>query len=164
MKRPVIQIPRSGFDKFLDLLILVGLVFMVLLPLYYYNQLPDQIPIHFNGKGEADGFGSKNLIFLIPVIGLTNGLIIKKLNNYPHKFNYPVKITEQNAFIQYSIATRMMRMLNTFIILMMLYICYSQIRNALGQQSGLGQWFLPLFITAIFIIVVIPIYQSYKYK
>lgn len=32
--------------------------------LYVYNSLPDIIPIHFNGEGVADGFGSKNYVFL----------------------------------------------------------------------------------------------------
>lgn len=43
-------------------------VILCSIPFFYalslYQQLPESIPIHFNGKGEADGFGSKNYIFL----------------------------------------------------------------------------------------------------
>jgi len=41
---------------------------LCIIPLIYvfsiYNSLPETIPIHFNGKGDADDFGNKNFIFL----------------------------------------------------------------------------------------------------
>lgn len=41
--------------------------------LYLYPSLPARIPIHFNIKGEADGWGSPESIFLSPAImGLTS--------------------------------------------------------------------------------------------
>jgi len=34
-----------------------------------YGDLPDQIPIHYNLRGEADGWGSKAVLWLLPVMG-----------------------------------------------------------------------------------------------
>jgi len=55
--------------------------------LYLYPSLPSSIPIHFNIKGEADGWGSAESIFLSPAImGLTSLFVyfifanIKKLD------------------------------------------------------------------------------------
>lgn len=50
---------------------------LVLLPfayaLYLYPTLPNKIPMHFNLKGEVDGWGSKESIYLLPAImGLTS--------------------------------------------------------------------------------------------
>lgn len=42
---------------------------------YVYKSLPATIPIHFNYQGEADGFGGKDSIFLVPGILGAVGLI-----------------------------------------------------------------------------------------
>jgi uncharacterized membrane protein len=50
---------------------LLSLIF-ILLPfgyaVYLYPSLGDQIPIHFNIEGKADGWASRNSIFIMPVI------------------------------------------------------------------------------------------------
>lgn len=50
---------------------LLALIF-ILLPfgyaVYLYPSLGDQIPIHFNIEGKADGWASRNSIFIMPVI------------------------------------------------------------------------------------------------
>lgn len=51
--------------------------------IYLYPSLPDIIPIHFDGKGVANDFGSKNYIFLGPGIAWFTWilfLIIKKFD------------------------------------------------------------------------------------
>ena len=47
-------------------LILIGIQFIY--AAYLYPSLPEIIPTHFNIKGEADGFGSKDSIYLGPSI------------------------------------------------------------------------------------------------
>ncbi|MEY3577743.1 MAG: hypothetical protein RL394_1328, partial [Bacteroidota bacterium] len=40
---------------------------------YLYPTLPNKIPMHFNLKGEVDGWGSRESIYLLPAImGLTS--------------------------------------------------------------------------------------------
>ena len=46
--------------------ILIGIPFIY--AAYLYPSLPEIIPIHFNIKGEADGFGGKDSIYLGPII------------------------------------------------------------------------------------------------
>ena len=50
---------------------------LVLIPfayaIYLYPTLPNKIPMHFNLKGEVDGWGSRESIYLLPAImGLTS--------------------------------------------------------------------------------------------
>ena len=56
--------------KNLKMMIITSIV--ILLPivagLILWNRLPDEVPIHFNAQGEADGWGSKaTAIFLMPI-------------------------------------------------------------------------------------------------
>jgi uncharacterized membrane protein len=52
-------------------LLLIGIPFIY--ATYLYPSLPEIIPTHFNIKGEADGFGGKDSIYLGPsIMGLTS--------------------------------------------------------------------------------------------
>ena len=46
-------------------------VVLIVAPFFYlstfYASLPATIPTHFNVKGEADGFGTKDMAFFAPV-------------------------------------------------------------------------------------------------
>lgn len=59
---------------------------MVAIPFIYtslvYGKLPANIPTHFNIKGEADGYGGKENIFLLPVIfGFVSFIVFGLLSN-----------------------------------------------------------------------------------
>jgi uncharacterized membrane protein len=57
---------NSKFLKyFIALLILSMPLFYAM---YVYDALPETIPIHFNYEGKPDGFGSKDYIYLAPII------------------------------------------------------------------------------------------------
>jgi uncharacterized membrane protein len=78
----------------LFVLVLIALPFAY--ALYLYPSLPSRIPIHFNLKGEADGWGSRESIFLSPAImGLTSLFVyfifanIKKID--------PMRYADANA-------------------------------------------------------------------
>ena len=56
---------------------------------YLYPSLPETIPTHFNIKGEADGFGGKDSIFLGPGIlggvGLFTFFLLSNIKNFDPK-------------------------------------------------------------------------------
>jgi uncharacterized membrane protein len=56
---------------------------------YIFPSLPDTIPTHFNYKGEADGFGGKDSIFLGPCIlgavGLFSFFLLSNIKNFDPK-------------------------------------------------------------------------------
>lgn len=56
---------------------------------YVYSSLPATIPIHFNYKGEADGFGGKDSIFLGPgilgAVGLFTFFLLSNIRNFDPK-------------------------------------------------------------------------------
>lgn len=61
--------------------------------LYLYPTLPEIIPTHFNIKGEADGYGSRGTIFLLPLImGITGFMVYLLLTNI--KFIDPKRYQE----------------------------------------------------------------------
>ncbi|WP_452221894.1 SdpI family protein [Lacinutrix salivirga] len=57
---------KSLFKKDVLLLIIVAIPFAYLA--YLWNDLPETVPIHWNEKGEIDGYGSKITLWLIPIL------------------------------------------------------------------------------------------------
>lgn len=48
-----------------------------ILAVYFYPELPDQIPTHWNAEGKADAYGSKEMgLFLMPVLSIVIYLLL----------------------------------------------------------------------------------------
>lgn len=150
-KRPKIELELSPSDKILEIIGWILVLGIWMLTLANYFKLPETIPIHFNGAGEADGFGNKATILALPIISTLLFIGLTILNKYPHVFNYPKEITEENALALYSNATRMLRYLKVIIVLIFGAIVFMTIQNVNGKADGLGTWFLPLTMAMIFI-------------
>lgn len=160
-QRPKIKLELEPFDRIMEILGFIGLALLIVVPMYYFDQLPDQIPKHYGANGEPDGFGSKNILWALPIMGIVMFIGLFWINKYPHTFNYTQKVTESNAKILYQNTTRMIRLLNVIITWAFSYITYATIQITLGNQNGLGSTFTPIFLILIFGVVV---YYFYKMK
>ncbi|MEM6377383.1 MAG: DUF1648 domain-containing protein, partial [Bacteroidota bacterium] len=104
MSRPKIEVPKEPVDWFLEGVAWIAVLAMFLYLLYHYGSMPDRIPTHFGANGLPDAYGSKTSIWPLPIISLITFLILFFLNKAPHLFNFPTKITEENALSQYQAA------------------------------------------------------------
>ena len=159
-ERPKITpIPTTG-DKLVELFGWLILIALWAITIINYSSLPDTIPTHFNAAGEADGFGSKATILSLPVIASLLFIGLTVLNRFPHVFNYPTAITQDNALRLYTLATRMLRYLKLVLVLVFGGIEFMTIQNATGKAAGLGVWFLPLTLVLIFIPLIFFVIKS----
>ena len=150
-ERQKIKLELTTIDKTLEILGWISILAIWILTITNYTNLPDIIPIHYNGAGQADGFGGKGNILTLPLISTVLYIGMTILNKFPHIFNYPTDITKDNVLRQYTNATRMIRYLKLIIVVIFGTIVLQTIRNVNGQTSGLGVWFLPLILGLIFI-------------
>src|SRR5690349_21517945 len=109
--RPRIKINLNRFDKRLEMAGLILLALMWGLAIINYLRSPETVPIHFDSSGNPNGYGSKLTLLFLPLIPTILYLGLTQLNKYPHVFNYMTQITAENAERQYTIATRMIRIL-----------------------------------------------------
>jgi uncharacterized membrane protein len=145
-KQLFVEIKKEPFDFFLEYSALIVLIATWGFIIYHFNKLPDIIATHFDLNGNPNGFGSKFTIWLLPIIITLVYILIYVLNRYPHKFNYLTKITEQNAYKQYKLASRMMRILLFNITILFAYITFKEIDGAYTKSSALEWWFIPLLL------------------
>lgn len=151
MEQPKIKIETTSTDIIVEVLGWGVLGFLWWLAASNYRILPDIIPIHYNIAGEIDDTGSKATILVLPLITTLLFIGLTILNRYPHIFNYPVKITEQNALRQYSNALMLIRVLKLVIVAVFTSIAWFMIRGASDRQVNLGIWFLPVFLALVMI-------------
>lgn len=163
-ERPRIKIPLNTHDFAIEFLGLSFLIILIIIPLIYYNRLSERIPVHFNAAGTPDGFGSRSSLFILPATGLFMYLLLTVLAAFPHIFNFPVTITPENAEVQYRLATRLLRILKTVILILFSFISWMSVRTATGNATGLGKMFLPVFIILTFGVIIIYLVQAQNNK
>lgn len=164
MKRPRIKIELTVTDKAVEIICWLALLTIWALVISSYSNLHDTIPTHYNGVGNADGFGGKTNILILPLIASILFVGMTILNKFPYIFNYPAKITVENAFRQYTNATRMLRYMKLILVMFFGLIAFKTIQGANGQSFGLGVWFLPLTMGLIFIPLIYFITKSFRTK
>lgn len=158
--QPKIVPPRTSFQQMLNSLALVALIGFVIFFLLKWPGLPDPIPRHYNAAGEPDAYGSKYTLMILPLLAIAIYFTFNYLNQKPYIFNYPVKITEENAEQQYTLAMNMMSALSTGVILTFFYISWRTVSIANQEASGLGWWFMPAFLLLTFVPIIIYLVQS----
>ncbi len=101
---------------------------------------------------------------MLPLIAIFMWLLISIFSRYPHIFNYPVKITEENRLLQYTIAVRFLRWLKLIIIVIFFLILMAVISSA-NTNAGKNIAWLIVFIPIItFVPLGVYISKSVKNK
>ena len=155
VNRPVVRPDLSPADWLIEALALIMLGIFLGYVVYQYPKLPASIPTHFNASGIADDYGSKSSLIAFTVIALAIYVMMTLINLIPYTFNFPGKITPANAMHEYTLATRLIRVLKAIIVTLFFFICLFTTRIVSHQASGLGIWFMPIFLALVFIPIVI---------
>lgn len=165
MPNPKIAVRKEPVDLALERAGYIGLLLLFILPAYYFGSLPDQVPRHFGADGLPTAWSGKGIVWLLPVIGLITFVKIAILSYFPHIYNYPTTVTAENAERLYRLGSRMMRLLNTILVYIFLYITYGTIHTALGEQDGLHPAFTYALFAGLLLIIggyVIKMYRTPK--
>lgn len=162
--KPKIKLQLSPLDKTLEISGKCIIILLWILSTVAFFKMPDTIPTHFNAFGQADSYGNKETICILPVIATIIFIGLTILNRYPNIFNYTNKITEANAIYQYSIAARMLRFLKLIVAIIFTTIVLNIFLASVNIANGLGSWFLPLTIMICFIPAIYSIIMSFQKK
>ncbi len=160
--RPKLKIKLTRADIIFEIVSAVLLMGMIVFVALYYKYLPENIPSHFDFSGNVDSYGGKSMILLFPILGTLLYLLLTIANFFPHTFNYLKEITEENALVQYTISTKMIRYLKFALTAILAVLTYMIYMNATNQMAGLGLWIIPVFLVFIFVPIAYFILKSAK--
>lgn len=162
--KPVVELERNNIDNTLSIIGWVMLVVLWVIPLAYWTELPEILPVHFNFNGTPDSFGGRTSIWFLPVLASILVSVFSFLNKVPHMFNYPVQITMQNASRLYALGIRMINLIKLLIVFWLSYINFQTIRIGLGYSQELGSWNMGFFIACLFALVAFFIFKANRIK
>ncbi|MCX6284264.1 MAG: DUF1648 domain-containing protein [Bacteroidetes bacterium] len=162
--RPRIRPAKEPVDFLLEIAALILVVALVVITAVKYAGLPQQIPTHFNASGQPDDYSHKSMIWFLTGIAFVIFTGLSVLNRFPYIFNFPVNITTENAERLYRHATRSLRLINLLTTIMFFYLTWQSIAVATGKAAGLGIWFLPVTVGAIFLVTIYMVIRMYQLK
>src|SRR5690554_6665695 len=143
MKRhqPKIEVEASPAERALEVVCIIALAYTLLLPALRWDSIPATVPTHFDASGEVTTMGPRAALWLL--VGITVLLYIgmSAIQRIPHMYNYPVRITEQNAAAQYRLGRLFMAAMKAWCVLLFAGIIHIILRAALGGP-GVGTGFL----------------------
>lgn len=154
-ERPILKMSLSKTDRLLELFSLLFFLLLWAICIVELVYLPDIIPIHFDFSGRPDNYGNKYSLIMLPIIISLVAILFTYLCKRPHIFNYPTKITNENAEKQYRTAAQMLRVLKLGILFfcnIILILVYFSITH---QNINLGIWTLPLIFCSIILPTII---------
>ena len=163
-ERPKTNPPLTTLDVVIEALAAVCLIIMFAQLIKVWSSLPDQVPTHFGANGKPDDWGSRSMMLILPMVVLVmySGLTI--LSRFPHTFNFPVTITENNFEKQYKMAKTLLSFVKLSVIGIFLYIQVFTIRTAQGESAGLGVPFLIFTIVGTFIPIMVYMILALRTK
>lgn len=145
--------------RILNILCLVIMVGSLVWLILYWKKIPDEIPTHFNVYGEADNFGSKKSIIILPIFAWMIYGMIFLIECFPGAWNTGVKVTPENSVRVYGILKGMIVILKLFVVLTFtLLMVFSAI------SKGLPIWLLPVELVGIFGTIIVSLIRLYKVR
>jgi len=132
-----------------EVLSFAGLVASIVILLVNWSRLPDVVPIHFNLRGEPDGWAGRASMIVLPSVALFVYLVCAVATFLPERFiNVPRGVPVQ---IGYELCQCMkMEAVWLFVVLE-----WATIQVALDNQKSLGAAFLFVALFIIFLTLVV---------
>lgn len=104
------------------------------IPLYFYGALPERMPVHFNLAGDADRWGTKSTIWLLPMIGALIYFGFGWLSRHPEKLNYLKPVTSENAARQYANGVQLLVAMRCVVLALFLLLTVNAVRIGLHHD------------------------------
>lgn len=149
-------------DRALEVVSAIGTAFALAVTLWAMPRMPDRVATHFNFLGRADGWGPKEILWIVPGSLALLYVALTIACRFPHTFNYPVAITAENAERQYTLAVSAMRWLKAEMVVLLSYGSWATIQVALGQAKDIGVWFAPVTLVVVLSTVAALLIRSYR--
>lgn len=150
------KLRRSLLDYGMEFLCLFTLIATAAYFIVMWPYIPEQIPIHFDGSGQIDNYGSKNMLLVFYAITWGMYLFLSFIQKNPASWNTGVKSGMQDKKRNYLIITHLTSTMKGIVVLIFTYITIQ-----ISRSINLGICFMWISIGAV---TVNLIYWMMKYK
>jgi len=124
-----------------EILPLIIIAIAIISSFYFYANFPEQVPIHWNFKGEVDNYGSRGLAaFLFPGIILGTYLLFMAI---------PYIDPKKDRYTQFK---KVYHLFKNILVLFMAAMYFITSFNALGYNISVAKW-MPFMVGVLFIFI-----------
>jgi uncharacterized membrane protein len=160
------QTEKSELKRFYHSLSVILLIIIAGMVLFYWKDLPDKIPIHFNFEGTPDGWaGKENLLILFAVALGVNGLFYlitlstSWLSKHPSLLNIPNKerflaLPEEKQQVYWELTKEFTAGMMASINILWTTLMWGTIRVCLGKLNKLPGWAIYPGLGILLIVVI----------
>lgn len=143
------------FSKLHRISLIIGAL-TIMLPILFWNRIPDTLPMHYNALGQVDNWSDKtSLILLFFVVALLMGVM--SIAVYLVKMNMESKYSKDAEKSEMRAAYPVVILMNLVIQIMFAYMMFCCV-----TCRPLGTWFLPVFLIGTFAPIVCLIFKRNK--
>ena len=157
-----LEMPRTRIEIYCEVVAAAAVAFVIIYLSATWMTLPDKVPTHFNFTGTPDQWGSKYMLLLLVGIAFVLYAGLSILSRFPHIYNYPFAITDENRQRQYLLARQMMTALKAELVCVFVFITWQTINVARGNARDLTIWFTPVFLVIVFGTIAIYFIRAYR--
>jgi hypothetical protein len=129
-----------------------------------WQQLPAQVPLHYGLLGNPDSWGPKETLLILPLVSLFSYAMFSYGQRHPERSNVPWKINDLNRAQIYSMVKQLLTWEKLAMVSLFSYLQVAGVMIAKKEMDGLGAWFGPITLLAVFGPIVLFIVSGKKFK
>jgi uncharacterized membrane protein len=143
------KLPYSRLEYLLEIISVTGIILGAGLLIYYWPQLPDLVPRHYNFQGVVDAWGSRGTVPALPIVNVLLYLFLTLLRIFvpSHTGSSP-----RRSLI---LSMELLAWVKAWTVGIFTYLTWSTVEIALGRVAALSPIFLPLVVGLSLVIVAV---------
>lgn len=157
--RPRVSLKMTPREMLIEIAALAGMSCNLIIFAYYWPKLPDAAIGATGG-----GLNQANIYIFVTMLPVIVYLVATLFGLFPRWFNYPVKITEENARREYTLAANLMRYMKAEVTLCMLIIEWVFVQISMGEDMSFSPFFIPIFIGMLIVTLTGFFYEMYRQR
>lgn len=148
------DVPFTPMERlYTRLTLLIWGVLVIYIAMVWQN-IPIEIPLHYNALGELDSTGSKWTMLTIPIVTYCFWSLMNFMMKHPEWGNYPARLNEQNAEAFYTHNRKLIVVLRNGGSLFFAFVLAEMVFVSLGIMASQG---ITIYATLLSIFVILPL-------
>lgn len=160
--RPKVKITKTQSERIWDIIGYSFYLGSLILLVFVWKYLPQEVPAHYNALGEVERWGSKGELLILPGVGAFLAIFMQIFEKYPEVHNYPQRLNESNAEQFYLNSRKMLNIIKNICLILFALLLFESVSIAIGWDITFGIFFLPVTVLGLVIPIVIGIIKQRK--
>ncbi len=159
MQRGLLLGEKTIFELVTDIMGMVLSLGIFIFLIIYWKSIPDQIPTHYSASGVVDKMGSKNIVWILPIINLVTYLFFMVIEHFPQLWNTGVMVTEENRIRVFRVTKSLIHTMKLLMVILFVYLSF-----AISVQILISMWIMGGFMILFFVSIAFHLIRLYMVR